>query len=207
MEGELGVGGAFKIEYNGDRLPGRPTMYGQPAWKIYAEFKFSDDGDVHEEQLDGGQDAEILTKTITVPFEAKKLVIWFKHWSYYGGIKYDSDYGKNYHFAITKPSIVFDSAYRETVHGALKAGGKFDVLYDSARLGGDKTITAEMKFAEDGDVSRKELATIDGATSYLHEVVDIPANAESVIMWFYHVVNGEEKYDSDYGQNYHFNLA
>ena len=210
MKGKLGVGGALKIEYAGSRLSGRPTMYGKPAWKIFAEYKFSDDGDVHKEELEGGQDAKVLTKTISIPIEAKKLVIWFKHWSYYGGTKYDSDYGKNYLFAITKPSIVFDSAYGETVHGALKAGGKFDVLYDSARLAKHAEITAEMKFAEHGHVFSKKLSgivSIDKVTTYQHAVVDIPVKAKSVIMWFYHVVNGKKKYDSDYGKNYHFELA
>ena len=201
MKGELGVGGVLKIEYAASRLPGRP---------VSAEFKFSDDGHVHEEELEGGHDAKVLTKTIPVPFEAKKLVIWFKHQSKNGEIKYDSDFGKNYHFAITKPSIVFDSAYGETVHGALKAGGKFDVLYDSARLAKHAEVTAEMKFAKNGHVFSKKLSgivSIDKVTTYQHAVVDIPVKAKSVIMWFYHEVNGKKKYDSDFGKNYHFELA
>ena len=194
MEGELGVGSDFKIEYSGARLPGEPRM-------IHAEFKFSEHGAVHSERLNEESDGKLFTETIFLPYDAKALIIWFKQ-----GDKYDSDFGKNYHFAITKPSIVFDSVYEETVHGALKAGGKFDVWYDSARLGGDKNITLQVKFAEDGDVSSKLLTTLNQATSYLHRVVDIPNDAKSVIMWFFKVVNGKKEYDSNYSQNYHFNL-
>ena len=46
------------------------------------------------------------------------------------------------------------------MHGALKAGGKFDVLYDSARLAKHAEVTAEMKFAKNGHVFSKKLSGI-----------------------------------------------
>ena len=185
-------------------------MYGQPAWKIYAEFKFSETGEVHSVGLDGPkmvEDQEILHKSIFMPYDAKKLIIWFKLWTYSGPDKYDSDYGKNYHFDITEPSIVFDKDWEETVHGSLKAGEMFDVYYDSKRLDEDKEIYLQAKFCEDCDVMTEMLLEVGLDTTYLTEVVPIPKDAKKVIMWFYHEVDGEKKYDSDYSKNYHFELA
>ena len=49
---DLVAGSSVLIVYDGSRLPGRDTMYGERAWGIYAEYKF-DDGSVHEQKLEG----------------------------------------------------------------------------------------------------------------------------------------------------------
>ena len=203
--GQLGVGRDFRINYDGSRLPGRPTMYGKPAWKIYVEYKFNNGKDFKSEDLGSGEN-NMFTKVISIPIEAEVVVMWFKHWSYYGGYNYDSDYGKNYHFPITRPSIVFTEDWKEDVHGELEAGEDFDLFYNSKRLKEGAEITAQMKFVGDEVVDKKLHAKEN--SFYQTAIISIPDDAEKLVMWFYRKgVDGNKHYDSDFGKNYHFRLS
>lgn len=132
MHGSLEPGKDVRIEYNATRLPNRDTRYGQRAWDIFAEFKYSEAGKVHTQRLEGPDKQEIMTTTLKIPNNAKTVIIWFKHHGYYNGYSYDSNFGKNYRFPITK--IIFTKDWREYVEGSLVPGGQFQVVYDSVRL-------------------------------------------------------------------------
>ncbi|XP_028408400.1 uncharacterized protein LOC114530974 [Dendronephthya gigantea] len=207
VHGELGVGREFQIKYNGSRLPWRPTMYGQAAWDIFVEYKFDDYSPFVSEELGDQPSDNIFKKVIRIPINATKVLMWFKHWGYYTSYRYDSNYGKNYYFPITRPSIVFErKAWDEREHGDLVAGGHFDLFYDSRRLKEGAQVQAQMKFVDD-DVLTKALDRTDGS-SYQTSVISIPEDAEKVEMWFYYEDDdGNKHYDSDYGQNYHFPLS
>ena len=132
LYGSLDSGEEVLIEYDASRLPNRDTRYGQRAWDIFAEVKYSEEGKVHSVLLDGPDENEIMRTTLHIPSDAKSFIIWFKHHGYYSGYSYDSNYGKNYKFPFTQ--IVFTGDSREYVVGALIPGEKFQVVYDSVRL-------------------------------------------------------------------------
>ena len=195
VHGQLAVDEEFQINYDGSRL----------AHPVFVQYKFND-GPNYETELLGEPDSKnIYHKKISIPIQAEKVVMWFVHIN--DPDKYDSDYGKNYNFPITKPSIVFERKdWVERLHGKLVAGGKFDLFYDSRRLKEGAQVHAQMKFLDD-KVSTVALDVTDGS-SYETSVISIPKNAEKVEMWFYYEDNGGKKhYDSDYGKNYYFALS
>ena len=213
VEGELVAGKEFEIVYDAARLPGRSTLYGQKAWNIYAEFKFNDGDQVHEETLDGPEiidGKEIMTKKIFMPFGTSSITMWFKHWGYYSGETYDSDYGKNYKENVSPPketSIVFDSDWGETAYGELEKSGKFAVYYDHKRLGGANNTYAVARYSDSSNYTyTHELKGPVSGSSFLTTTYDIPSDAEKVILWFYTGEGDERIYDSDYGKDYEFPL-
>ncbi|XP_028408364.1 uncharacterized protein LOC114530941 [Dendronephthya gigantea] len=194
VNGQLGVNEVFRINYNGSRL----------ADPVFVQYKFND-GSGYETKLLGGPDEKNIYHTeILIPIDAEKVVMWFVHIN--DPNKYDSDYGKNYHFQITKPSIVFEKNWDERVHGKLVAGKTFDLFYDSQRLKEGVEVQAQMKFVDD-EVLTETLEAINDS-SYEIGVISIHKDAEKVEMWFYYEDDdGNKHYDSDYGKNYHFPLS
>lgn len=196
VHGKLGVGKDVQLNYDGARLSGPP---------VYAQYKFNDGPDF--ETTDLGQPKEIdgkkiYQRKIFIPPTAKKLVIWFKN----DENEYDSDFGNNYSFDITEPSIVFDAEWNEDVHGKLIPGDSFDLFYDSNRLKKGEQVIAQMKFKDDEVVSKP--LDIDDDSEWETAVISIPADAEKLEMWFYYTkADGKKQYDSDYGNNYHFPLS
>ena len=147
---------------------------------------------------------DVYHTTISIPIDADKVVIWFKHDG--EPVEYDSYYGQNYHFPITEPSIVFLEDWQEKQHGDLAPGGSFDLFYDSRRLNEDSQVEAQMKFVGDTVVGKTLDASND--SPYQTSVISIPENAEKLVMWFYYEdKEGNKHYDSDYGNDYHFNLS
>jgi hypothetical protein len=74
----------------------------------------------------------MMRTTLEIPTNATAFIIWFKHHGYYNGYSYDSNLNENYRFPFTQ--IVFTGDWHEYVKGALRSGGKFQVVYDSIRL-------------------------------------------------------------------------
>ena len=209
------AGWQVDIVYEAARLPNRDMNNNARAWDIYAEFKFSQNGNVSHKKLDGPKiinGKEIMTTKINIPLTANTLVIWFKNVGVKSGVTYDSDYGSNYVFKMTTPIIPiigFDSNFYERLMGKLLRGGQFYILYDSKRLHGNTNITAGVKFSAQGAVISKNLAGPLGSTTMHVANIKIPADAKEVILWFYHLSNsdGNYIYDSDYGKNYKFTLS
>ncbi|GAA4605056.1 hypothetical protein BJY16_005235 [Actinoplanes octamycinicus] len=99
LTGSLRKGGALVIDYDPARLPQcRATYRGYPAWDITAFYRF-DGGSVRSAVVNQGD--EVIPFRIDVPADAQKIETWFKIANYYAQCSaYDSDYGKNYTFAI-----------------------------------------------------------------------------------------------------------
>ena len=193
VHGELGVGRQFQINYVGSRLQA----------PVIVEYKFNDGPDYQSKYLVNPDTKNIYHATISIPVDADKVVIWFKHKN--DPDKYDSDFGQNYHFPITKPSIVFLNGWQEKQHGDLVPGGSFDLFYDSRRLKEGVQVEAQMKFVD--KVVGKTLDVSD-ESSFETAVISIPEDAEKLEMWFYYEEpNGTKHWDSRFGQNYHFNLS
>ena len=192
VHGELGVGREFKINYNKSRLAGKVTV----------EYKFNDGPDYESNSMEESDDDGFYHHTVAIPIDADKVVIWFKNEA--DPPQYDSNFGQNYHFPITRPSVVFLKDWEEKQHGALKAGGHFDLFYDEQRLGEDIQVVAQMKFLDDTVVGKSLDA---GNDDFQSAVISIPGDAEKLVMWFYYEDDGGKHYDSDFGNNYHFNLS
>jgi hypothetical protein len=196
VHGELGVGRDFQINYAESRLDA----------PVLVEYKFNDGPDFKSENLGDADSNGFYHKIISIPIDADKVVIWFRHKRNDDeGSDYDSDYGRNYNLPINRPSIVFLKDWQEKQHGDLAPGGNFDLFYDSKRLNEGSQVVAQMKFLDD-TVVKKTLQSDD--SSYQTAVISIPDNAEKLVMWFYYEdSDGNKQYDSDYGKNYHFNLS
>ena len=194
VHGELGAGRKFDVNYDGSRLKG----------SVSVEYKFNDGPEFETERMGGPDSSGVYHVTIAIPIDADKVVIWFKNDA--NPPDYDSDYSKNYHFPITKPSIVFLEDWQEKQHGDLVRGGSFDLFYDSRRLNEDSQVEAQMKFVGDTVVGKTLDASND--SPYQTSKISIPKNAEKLEMWFYYEdKEGVKHYDSNLGKNYHFNLS
>ena len=153
-----------------------------------------------------------MATKIFLPFGTSKLTVWFKHWGYYSGYSYDSDYGKNYELRVVQPkeaTLVFEEDYAEEQYGGpLEQGKEFQVFYSTKRLDvgdGFKLYAAAQFKASSEEFTTHVLS--DPEDGYYRTKFDIPENAEEVIMWFY-TSNGEEHYyDSNNGANYRFSLG
>ena len=152
-----------------------------------------------------------MATKIFLPFGASKLIVWFKHWGYYSGYSYDSNYGQNYVHEIASPeeaTLVFEGDYTQQKYGgALEQGGQFKVYYSGERLdvGDGFKLYAAAQFNENTDVHETQQLTNQAGSYYITDF-DIPEDAEEVIMWFYTEKGDERNYDSDFGANYHFAL-
>ena len=262
LYGYLLPGEEVRIEYAASRLPNRDTRYGQRAWNIFAEIKYSEGGNVHSVLLEGPDEEDMMTTTLEIPPNATSFIIWFKHHGYYNGYSYDSNFQKNYKFPFNQ--IIFTGDWQEYVKGALRPGGKFQVVYDSIRLpwrdigylgrnfisycnirekqqkrlistrcihnirtpqrrldlnvfttflvlgmGYAWNIFAHVKFSDNGpDVQQLLHGGNQGGNPIMTTVYEIPEDAEKIIMWFrFSGYRNPKKYDSNYGQNYHFALS
>ena len=152
-----------------------------------------------------------MATKIFLPFGASRLTVWFKHWGYYSGYSYDSDYGKNYEHEIVQPkeaTLVFERDYTEHKYGGpLEQGGQFQVYYSDKRLDvsdGFK-LYAAAQFKANSEVNEVQQLT-NRAGSYYIADFDISEDAEEVIIWFYTEKGDERHYDSNFGANYHFSL-
>ena len=132
LHGTLEPGDKVRIVYDASRLPNRDTRYGQRAWNIFAEVQYSEGGKVLSVLLDGPDEHDMMRTTLEIPTNATAFITWFKHHGYYNGYSYDSNFNENYRFPFTQ--IVFTGDWHEYVKGALRPGGKYQVVYDSIRL-------------------------------------------------------------------------
>ena len=195
LHGKLGVGKDFQINYADSRLKA----------PVLVQYKFNDGPDFKSEDLGTADENGIYHATISIPIDAVKVEMWFKHEN--DPDEWDSDFGKNYVFPIEDPSIVFLADYQERQHGDLVPGGTFDLFYDSSRLKEGAPVKAQMKFLDD-TVVEKALHIDEDVLPYETAVISIPNDAEKVVLWFkYTDENGKTFWDSDFGANYDFPLA
>lgn len=95
--GTLRAGEQFIINYDVDRLPECRATYNGPAWAIVAHYRF-DNGPVQETVVTGS--GRSVPAAITAPAGARHLEMWFVNTDRSSCVRYDSNYGSNYHFAV-----------------------------------------------------------------------------------------------------------
>jgi hypothetical protein len=123
-------------------------------------------------------------------------------------------------------AIAFDAAFNEQVRGSLRAAGRLAIHYDLDRLPACRgthngypawDTTAFVQFLPSGQViegSLRAFFNVQGqptnAAYPVPLIVDVPSDAEQVVLWFRNASgagNTCESWDSDYEQNYHFEVS
>ena len=162
---------------------------------------------------------------IAAPF-GPEMTLWFEGSDSSGCRAWDSDFGRNFHVALSNPerAIHFTRDYTSRVDGPLQAGVPFTVDYDLWRLPFCVAVTpydtlsgsATMFYRFDGGATQQvEMlglppgvpSEIDGQPGLLQlaPAVTPPPGARSVELWFLGRNDGPcSDWDSNYGRNYSF---
>lgn len=162
---------------------------------------------------------------IAAPF-GPEMTLWFEGSDSSGCRAWDSDFGRNFHVALSNPerAIHFTRDYTSRVNGPLQSGVPFTVDYDLWRLPFCVAVTpydtlsgsATMFYRFDGGTTQQvEMlglppgvpGEIDGQPGLLQlaPAVTPPPGARSVELWFLGSNDGPcSDWDSNYGRNYSF---
>jgi hypothetical protein len=131
--------------------------------------------------------------------------------------------------ATGKPAaITFTCDFHELVTGELRPGGPLVLRYDPLRIvpadaryrfgDPDRPVIAHVQFHATAPARAVTLHSpagviacpdvdLTGQGSMLGASLDVPADADRLILWFSFAMDGRVVYDSDYGANYHFGFA
>jgi len=97
VSGTVRAGQEFIVNYDVDRLPECRATYNGPAWVISALYRF-DNGPIQEKVVTGyGTSAPT---SIVAPAGARHLEMWFRNTDRGSCVRYDNNYGSNYHFTV-----------------------------------------------------------------------------------------------------------
>ncbi len=112
--GALVAGGTLRLAYDVDRI--RPLLdrthhHGVPTWSVLAHLRF-DDGPVIDVPLtaprhgDYGATTDIqpIEGVVEIPVTARRVTVWFSADAYGAPTAWDSDFARNYRFAIAPPA-------------------------------------------------------------------------------------------------------
>ena len=220
QSGPLAAGQPAILHYDPARLPACRGVYeGVPAWAIQGSFA-ADGGFATNVTMVAPSRAGFLVGVdvpITVPF-GRDLAVWFLNSDELGCSAWDSDYGRNYHFAIgpaSEPTIHFHSDFTTTVEGTIHAGAPLVVDYDLARLPSCRQdynglpswdVTVYYRF-DCGPIAQASLTKLESEYSRVAApaTLAVPAGAYSIEMWFESTDRtGCQSWDSDYARNYLF---
>ncbi len=215
-------GGKATIQYDVARLPNcRATYQGFPAWGIEANWAV-DGGQAFTAPVTSFQNGNVvgIDATFDVP-PGSDLAVWFFASDEYGCTQWDSNYGRNFHFALVAdaPAVHFrwpGWAYDQS--GPIVAGHDLLVDYDIRRLpycrqdyNGLQTWDVTVGYAFDGGAAQSASLTTspnDYQRVQAPARVSVPSGAHTMQMWFEnHDRTGCQNWDSAYGANYHFDLA
>jgi hypothetical protein len=215
-------GGKATIHYDIARLSHcRAQYHGGPAWGIVAYWSV-DGGPAFTQpvtQLQGGVNVPVDV-TFDVP-PGRDLAVWFYASDEGGCGEWDSNYGRNFHFALADgaPAIHFRwPGFGDDQSAPLRAGGEFLVDYDIRRLpycrqdyNGYQTwdVTVGYRF-DDGSAGSASVTATPTTNQRVAAPARIaaPTGARSVQLWFEnHDRTGCQTWDSAYGANYRFDLV
>jgi hypothetical protein len=215
-------GGKATIQYDIARLPHCRTQYhGGPAWGISAYWAV-DGGPAFTApvtQFQGGVNI-VVDPTFDVP-PGGDLAVWFLNSDEGGCSEWDSNFGRNFHFALVAdaPALHFRwPGWSEDQSAPLAAGRDFVVDYDVRRLpncrqdyNGYQTWDVTVGYRFDGGAAGS--ASLTATPSDYQRVqaparISAPAGARAVELWFEnHDRTGCQAWDSAYGANYRFSLV
>lgn len=225
LSGSAQRGQAIEIDYDLSRLSscrgnvggGGPgwditgfwSQNGEPA-KSFSVTKLSADG----------KDRVSAPATIT-PTEGGDVALWFQITSVFGCNDYDSDFGNNFHIAVSGGSapsiatITFDASGTPSVDGTLKAGGKVAVHYDPARLSSCESYSGGYpQYGISGNYSINGGAAQSFETGHAESgklvasdaTIDLPSSGDLALWFETSSTYGCHGYDSSNGANYHFSI-
>jgi len=216
------AGGKATIHYDVARLPNcRATYHGLPAWGISA-FYAVDGGQAFTQPVTQFQNGVVnpVDATFDVP-PGNDLAVWFSNSDEYGCSQWDSDYGRNFHFALVAdaPALHFRwPSWSEEQSAPLVAGHDFLVDYDIRRLpncrqdyNGMQTWDVTVSYRFDGGAAQS--ASLTRSLNDYNRVqaparITAPQDASTVELWFEnHDRTGCQMWDSAYGANYRFSLG
>lgn len=221
QSGPIVAAGRATIHYDPARLPNcRATYQGFPAWGITASWAV-DGGQAFSQPVTTFQNGAVVPIDVTfdVPPGAD-LAVWFFASDEYGCTQWDSNYGRNFHFALVDdaPIVHFPfPGWSENQSAPLVAGHDFIVDYDIRRLStcrqdynGIQTwdVTVNYRF-DGGAVQSASLTTAPNDYQRLQAPARLtaPKGASTVDLWFENTDRtGCETWDSAYGANYRFAL-
>ncbi len=191
------AGQTLRVRYAPDRLPDcRGTQGGRPQWNITG-YAAADGGEpvTFEVTQVEGDDRVAADALIEVP-RGDDLALWFSVTNRWGCIAWDSNYGENYHVAVSTPAAeaVLDFAADGTVkaQGDLVAGGTLRVRYDLGRLsqcrgtqGGlpQWNITGHLA-VDDAPEQTFEVSRVEGDDRVAEEAVLEVPRGRSLSLWF-----------------------
>lgn len=100
LSGSLAKGKKVRVAYDASRLTQcRGEQNGKPAWSITGFWKIGG-GAVHTFEAGGLSPSNGTEEPVLALDASGDLQIWFQNVNRWGCSAYDSDFGKNYHFAI-----------------------------------------------------------------------------------------------------------
>lgn len=104
QNGDIRPGESLSIEYASERLQCcRHSRYGQDAWDIIADIRFHPNGRESGAVMVRESGAMVATSLIVdVPVDALKIELWFMNTDHTGCVAWDSRYGQNYWFDVTR---------------------------------------------------------------------------------------------------------
>lgn len=226
VSGTPKAGKGLRIEYALDRLPQcrGDVGGGGPAWTItgfYSEnggpaktfevTKLSDDG--HDR----------VSKAAVLPIgSGGDVAIWFQVSSRFGCSEYDSQYGQNYHFAVTgrTPEVAARLVFKETgeveQQGDLHPGDKIAIYYEQGRLPECRrvergapvwTVSGFSQF-EGGEVKAFDTGRANGSDrDTIDAILELPQRTGQIAFWFeVNSLGGCMHLDSNGGINYVFDV-
>lgn len=214
----LEQGSTVQVTYDAARLPDcRGDQYGQPAWSITAFWRIAG-GPIGSFGVAGYSPSHGSAPAQITLDRAGDLELWFQVSNVWGCSAWDSDYGRNFHFAVAPPSphVAFNADFSLTQSGPLRAGGAVVVDYALARLprcrqtyNGLPTWEVLMAYRFDGGPVQEtpvtQLANMERVT--LPVRLAIPAAAHDLELWFHNTDRaGCSTWDSAYGQNFHLTI-
>ena len=115
VKGEIKPGSKVTILFDAARLPFERSVSpkGKSEWTISAFYQVAPGAEVGEIKLvreksgaakKAGDEVNILKGVLSVPAAGSEAILWFLNTGATGGLYFDSDFGKNYHFPITAPA-------------------------------------------------------------------------------------------------------
>ena len=107
LRGKLVAGGKVKVEYDATRAGcSGSTNTGKPAWSTTGHARVAG-GLIHDffaagSNPDGSQQG--VAPSFVLPARAGDLELWFETGGLWGCHAWDTDYGRNFHFAVSAPA-------------------------------------------------------------------------------------------------------
>jgi hypothetical protein len=200
------------LRYDPRRIvpPEEHYVFGDPAHRITAHLLFppsgvlgtvtltSPSGILTSPDYDDTGDGSVLVGQAAIPEEAGEVALWFAYESPHGETRYDSDFGRNFHFGFAADQVALLQAdVRDGVFtaraAALPAVGRLVVQW--------RIVGREQDGPTDSDLDRTAGRTEAGWPIWELQPVDVPQNAV-VNLKLYYWIGGERYKDDDDGLYY-----